>query len=958
MGTNNPPPGFDLPDLGNVELKKNNLSFRVQLDGKPTFFMTTFFPKDPSKTLDKIERGAKRAGFKDKDTLATLMQTVSRVLPLIYESQGGEVPEKEEVLTESIPEQMNLETEKEAERILNAEDPLKELEKHLDQIVCGESNNKKLLFVKALSSRSPDLSLKQFITLKGKEGSGKTRLLEMIVQTFRVKKVGRLTRHALDYLDLTNYDILVIQELGSGDREEDGLATLKFMSNDDQGYTVEVATRDPKTGEMTTQEYKIRPITVISSTIRVTLDSQYERRNDIINADESEEQTSAVLAWKANYEKDRLLVRLGKKRWTDRDFAIRVVRKVVEKIDPVEVQVPFPKSITSIFKRLPLRARGDYDKVLSTIKLYHLLLARREPIFEFAGKKVMFANPSASVAVIKIYSDALLTMLTGLEARTRKFAQALNQMGVSKEGQSITKETRDKIAKQLKKSPKTIYGSLEELYEEGYVSKTKEGKVVKYTLQYDTSEIEELLTPITKQLHLDNDIFHEMLREGFLSLGTTLKRTDAARLFVHWSKPLREKIRKAPGSPSSDEKKGENGDSSKISNNSNSSSEISRNHADPNVPNHSSCANSNFGSVKPLEGSPTGQEKLTPSENQKLSSVEPEKIKEKSPSTKLNQVDHREQQKLNTKSREENLTERIFHLSCGCAVKKPLSFKKGCPSVECPLHPDLQVVRKWHSLGQLCPMCNAENKTPHEFHSDPPLSADTSNIEINIPKKLRDGKELSSHRLAFSLNDSIYDVALEDFRNSSLDQNSVDLAIMDPPWGLTFLPLCADGAKMAEKQLKPGRILAVLCGTYTWKRQKQEIEQTSTLTFVGLKTIKRIGLRADNYNMTDHGKIEDFQILFFCKGSLDPDLTILFSDFEIKPGGWDKRYHPWGQAVSETKQIVEHFTKPGDLVVDYMTGGGTTIEACIQLGRNCVAYEIEAKWFESMRGRFSKYLSR
>jgi len=519
--------------------------------------------------LDKIELAAKKAGFKKED-LASMMQAVSHILPNIFgslvaiESPKNKVTKEEE----SNEKEMDSEAEREAERILSAENPLIEIEKHLDNIVCGESNNKKLLFVKCLSGRAPDTSLKQFITLKGKEGSGKTRLLEMIVQTFRVKKVGRLTRHALDYLDLTNYDILVIQELGSADREEDGLSTLKFLSADDAGYTVEVATRDLKTGEMTTEEHTIPPMTVISSTTRVTLDGQFERRNDIINANESEEQTRAVLAWKATYEKEKMLVRLGKKPWTDRNFAIQVVKKVVEKVEPIEVQIPFPKSITGIFRRLPLRARGDYDKVLSTIRLYHMLLGRKEPIFEMEGRKIMFANPQVAVDVVKIYSDALLTMLTGLESRTRELAQTLGKMGVSKEGDVITKEIRDKIAKQLKKSPKTIYGNLEELYEEGYVSKTKEGKTITYTLQYRANEIEELLSPITKQLHLDNDIFHEMLREGFLALANTINKKDSAKLFLHWSKLLREKFSKAPNSPLAGENRGTNGDFSKISINS------------------------------------------------------------------------------------------------------------------------------------------------------------------------------------------------------------------------------------------------------------------------------------------------------------------------------------------------------------------------------------------------------
>jgi DNA modification methylase/transposase-like protein len=40
-------------------------------------------------------------------------------------------------------------------------------------------------------------------------------------------------------------------------------------------------------------------------------------------------------------------------------------------------------------------------------------------------------------------------------------------------------------------------------------------------------------------------------------------------------------------------------------------------------------------------------------------------------------------------------------------------------------------------------------------------------------------------------------------------------------------------------------------------------------------------------------------------------------------------------------QLLYFYTKPGDLVIDPMAGGGTTIDACLVMGRRCLAFDSE-----------------
>lgn len=63
-------------------------------------------------------------------------------------------------------------------------------------------------------------------------------------------------------------------------------------------------------------------------------------------------------------------------------------------------------------------------------------------------------------------------------------------------------------------------------------------------------------------------------------------------------------------------------------------------------------------------------------------------------------------------------------------------------------------------------------------------------------------------------------------------------------------------------------------------------------------------------------------------------------------------YHPHGAPHETTKplalmlKLVEHFTKPGDLVLDAFTGSATTGIACLKLGRRFLGFELSRDYFD------------
>ena len=176
--------------------------------------------------------------------------------------------------------------------------------------ITGEDSAILGTFYLELTGKLNDPQLKQIIVLKGEPGGGKTTIADRTSRRFKRKKVGRFSEHALDYSGLSCKEILYLQEIIGLGFEEKGVSTLRFLSADDEGYVVEIAVK--KEGKFTTEEHKIPPMTVITTTSHVSIEKQLGRRVWEINVDESEEQTRKVLEDKAKKEAMRFEKVMGK----------------------------------------------------------------------------------------------------------------------------------------------------------------------------------------------------------------------------------------------------------------------------------------------------------------------------------------------------------------------------------------------------------------------------------------------------------------------------------------------------------------------------------------------------------------------------------------------------------------------------------------------------------------------
>lgn len=180
--------------------------------------------------------------------------------------------------------------------------------------------------------------------------------------------------------------------------------------------------------------------------------------------------------------------------------------------------------------------------------------------------------------------------------------------------------------------------------------------------------------------------------------------------------------------------------------------------------------------------------------------------------------------------------------------------------------------------------------------------------------------------------------------SKAIPDESIDLIFTDPPYPKEFLPLYDWLAEMAARILKPGGFLLTYCGQI-WKDEIMQMLQKHLTYFYDF-----VSWEPGHVSMVHPLRIAGMHksILAFCNGAGLPRkyaLSIWKSTIE------DKRYHSWQQNLSTASYYINCFSKPGDLVFEPFTGGGTTLYACKQLERNFIAFEIDPATADIARKR-------
>lgn len=172
-----------------------------------------------------------------------------------------------------------------------------------------------------------------------------------------------------------------------------------------------------------------------------------------------------------------------------------------------------------------------------------------------------------------------------------------------------------------------------------------------------------------------------------------------------------------------------------------------------------------------------------------------------------------------------------------------------------------------------------------------------------------------------------------DIAELELEPASVDLVLTDPPYGREHLRLYDELGRLAARVLRPGGSLLVMTG------QANLLEQGAALArHLPYRWTLSYALPGPRGRWWSRQILVGWKpVLWYTQG--EPDLGWVFDTAESKAP--DKAHHHWGQSVDGMAQLVERFSRPGELVLDPFLGGGTTAIAALQLGRRFLGCDVD-----------------
>ncbi len=300
-----------------------------------------------------------------------LKRDLGKVLGALEELQEARL--KEEAAPKKAAPGMSAEEREKALALLG--DP-----KLLDRILAdfaacgmvGEETNKLVGYLAAVSRK---LDNPLAVIVQSTSAAGKTALMEAVLAFVPPEervKYSALTGQALYYLsdaDLKHKILAIVEEEGA----EKASYALKLLQSEGE-LTIASTGKDPHTGRMVTQEYRVEgPVMIFLTTTAVDIDEELLNRCLVLTVDEGREQTAAI--HRLQRERETLAGLLRKEA---RNQVLATHRAAQRLLRPLAVVNPFAEQLTFLDDRT--RARRDHTKYLALIRTIALLHQYQRPV--------------------------------------------------------------------------------------------------------------------------------------------------------------------------------------------------------------------------------------------------------------------------------------------------------------------------------------------------------------------------------------------------------------------------------------------------------------------------------------------------------------------------------------------------------------------------------------------------
>ena len=231
--------------------------------------------------------------------------------------------------------------------------------------IVGERVNKLVGFL-AATSRKLDAPLA--VVIQSSSAAGKTSLMDAVL-TFMPEeeriKYSAMTGQSLFYMGQANlkHKILAIVEEQGASRAS---YALKLLQSEGE-LTIASTGKDPDTGQLVTQEYRVEgPVMIFLTTTSIQIDEELMNRCLVLSVDEGRSQTQAI--HRRQREKRTLAGLLAR---AEREELLTLHRNAQRLIRPLAVLNPYAERLT--FPSEATRTRRDHEKYLTLIDTIALL---------------------------------------------------------------------------------------------------------------------------------------------------------------------------------------------------------------------------------------------------------------------------------------------------------------------------------------------------------------------------------------------------------------------------------------------------------------------------------------------------------------------------------------------------------------------------------------------------------
>ncbi len=268
----------------------------------------------------------------------------------------------------------------EAIQLLKNQNLLQTIVDDLDKIgLAGEETNKKAL-IEIGASRQLDKPLN--FTIHGESSAGKNYIVDKVFRLFPPEDVifrTRITPTALYHLSSElSHKILFVGEYIGSQGAEYAIRTIE----EDGGLSVDVVTKNPKTGGFETKTKKVEgPIVYGTSTTKTHLNLENDTRHLDLHIDETMKQTRDIFQ------------KIKEEYKAKNDTSLPIIKKwqnCFRLLKPCKVVIPYADEIK--FPEKPIRVRRDFRKFLTLIASNcHLHQYQRSKV-ELNGAEYLEAN--------------------------------------------------------------------------------------------------------------------------------------------------------------------------------------------------------------------------------------------------------------------------------------------------------------------------------------------------------------------------------------------------------------------------------------------------------------------------------------------------------------------------------------------------------------------------------------